>query len=59
MRSDDSKFSDTLKVRCPARLPAMVEQAAQRECMTASEYVRRSIIEKLKADGLFATEVAA
>jgi hypothetical protein len=39
-------------LRCPSTLPAAVELAATRQMMTSSEYVRRSIIDRLKADGI-------
>ena len=47
-----SRFTRNLYVRCPAVLPPAVETAAQRQCMTSSEYVRRSVIDRLKADGI-------
>ncbi len=46
-----SRFTRNLYVRCPAVLPPAVETAAQRQCMTSSEYVRRSVVERLSADG--------
>ena len=51
-KSDASRFSETLRVRCPAALPTAVEIAATRALMSSSEYVRRSVIERLKADGI-------
>lgn len=50
-RARPSRFTRNLYVRCPAVLPAVVESAAQRQCMTSSEYVRRSVVERLSADG--------
>jgi hypothetical protein len=47
-----TRFNDSFRVRCPASLPAAIETAAARHLMTASEYVRRSIIDRLKADGI-------
>jgi hypothetical protein len=50
-KSDDSKrFTYTLRIRCPASLPAAIDRAAAQSLMTASEYVRRSVIDRLKAD---------
>jgi hypothetical protein len=49
--SRPSRFTRNLYVRCPAVLPPAVETAAQRQCMTSSEYVRRSVVERLSADG--------
>jgi hypothetical protein len=49
---DAARFTDSLRVRCPASLPAAIDTAAARNLMTASEYVRRSVIERLRADGI-------
>jgi hypothetical protein len=48
---DSSRFTDSLRIRCPPFLPAAIDAAAARNLMTASEYVRRSVIDRLKADG--------
>lgn len=47
-----TKFTRNLYVRCPAVLPTAVETAAQSQFMTSSEYVRRSVVERLCADGI-------
>ncbi len=52
LRKPENYFSDLLRVRCPATLPPAIEQAAAQNLMTASEYVRRSVIDRLKADGV-------
>jgi hypothetical protein len=54
LQEDDeaSRFSKRLFVRCPPALPAAVDIAARRALMSPSEYVRRSIIDRLKADGI-------
>jgi hypothetical protein len=52
-KSDDpTRFTDSLRVRCPPSLPVAIDKAASRHLMTASEYVRRSVIDRLKADGI-------
>jgi hypothetical protein len=52
-KSDDTtRFTDSLRVRCPASLPAAIDKAASRHLMTSSEYIRRSVIDRLKADGI-------
>jgi hypothetical protein len=52
-KPDDSiRFTDSLRVRCPPSLPLAIDVAAARALMTASEYVRRSVIDRLKADGI-------
>jgi hypothetical protein len=40
-----------LQVRVPETLTAAIKTAAERELMTMSEYVRRVLIERLRADG--------
>jgi hypothetical protein len=52
LRQPESYFSSTLQVRCPPILPPAVERAASLNLMTSSEYVRRCIIDRLKADGV-------
>jgi len=52
LRKPKNYFSDTLQVRCPPVLPPAIECAAAQNLMTASEYVRRSVIDRLKADGV-------
>ena len=52
LRKTENYFTGTLQVRCPATLPVAIEQAAAQNLMTASEYVRRSIVDRLKADGV-------
>jgi hypothetical protein len=52
-KSDDyTRFTDSLRIRCPPCLPVAIDVAAARALMTASEYVRRSVIDRLKADGI-------
>ena len=53
-----ARFPDVLHVRCPANLPNVIERAAQRQLMTPSEYVRRSVFERLTADGIDPSQLA-
>ena len=46
-------------VRCPASLPPAIDCAATKHLMSSSEYVRRSVIDRLKADGIDPTQFAA
>jgi hypothetical protein len=41
----------SLHVLAPSSLTAAVKEAAARELTTNSEYVRRAVIERLRADG--------
>jgi hypothetical protein len=50
--SKPGRFPELLHVRCPRPLPALIESTAERQCMTPSEYIRRSVFERLKADGI-------
>ena len=52
LRKAENLFSGNLQIRCPKALPVAIEQAAAQRLMTASEYVRRSVIDRLKADGI-------
>ena len=47
-----AKFQKLLQFRCPASLPPAINLAAAKHFMTASDYVRRSVIGCLKADGI-------
>jgi hypothetical protein len=47
-----ASFTDSLRIRCPTVLSIAIDKAAARHLMTASEYVRRGVIDRLKADGI-------
>jgi hypothetical protein len=51
-------FTNRMFVRCPSVLPLAVERAAAQRLMTSSEYVRRSVIERLAADGIDLAQIA-
>jgi hypothetical protein len=55
---DAARFTDSLRIRCPASLPVAIDTAAARKLMTASEYVRRCVIERLEADGIDLATIA-
>lgn len=52
MSDAETRFTETIKVRCPPRLPSLVDAAAERKCTTISDYIRRAVVEKLEADGI-------
>jgi hypothetical protein len=52
LRKPENHFTGNLQIRCPKTLPVAIEKAASRHLMTSSEYVRRSVIDRLKADGI-------
>ena len=54
-----TRFTDRIFVRCPPSLPAAIDKAASRHLMSSSEYVRRSVIDRLRADGIEPAPAAA
>jgi hypothetical protein len=58
LRKSENYFTGNLQIRCPKVLPAAIEKAAARRLMTSSEYVRRSVIDSLKADGIDPAQLA-
>lgn len=52
LRKSENYFTGNLQIRCPKVLPVAIEKGAALNLMSSSEYVRRSIIERLKADGI-------
>ena len=61
VRNSDNaaRFTQRVLARCPASLPAAIDRAAAKHLMTSSEYVRRSVIDRLKADGIDPAQFAA
>jgi hypothetical protein len=59
MDTQRQKFENLLQVRAPEVLSTAVKIAAARNLMTSSEYVRRSLIDRLRADGVDPSNVAA
>ena len=51
-RHKSSRFSHSIRIRCQAMLCLAVDEAAERNLTTSSEYIRRSIVDRLKADGV-------
>jgi hypothetical protein len=49
---DEQGLSELLRARCPAIVRALVETVAQIQGITPSEYIRRSVVGSLQADGL-------
>ena len=43
---------NSLQILAPSSLTAAIKAAAAREMTTASEYSRRALIERLRADGI-------
>jgi hypothetical protein len=56
--SKSSRFPNLLQARCPDALPPLIERVAKSQCMTPSEYIRRSIFERLRADGADLSQLA-
>ena len=53
-----ARFPNLISVRCPPALPVAIERAADRDLTTPSEYVRRALIDRLRADGFDPAESA-
>jgi hypothetical protein len=47
-----ARFPNAIYLRCPASLPSAIDLAARKNFMTSAEYMRRSIIDRIKADGI-------
>jgi hypothetical protein len=52
------RFPISLRVRCPASLPHVIDRAAEKNLMTSAEYIRRSVVDRLRADGFDPTQLA-
>jgi hypothetical protein len=52
-------MNSSLHVLAPASLTAAVKAAAERELTSNSEYVRRAVIERLRADGIDPAQFAS
>jgi hypothetical protein len=52
LSGDCARFTDSLRIRCPASLPIAIDLAAAKNLQTPSEYVRRSVIDRLRTDGI-------
>ena len=46
------RFDTLLQVRTPAALVDAVDKTASKELVTRSDYVRRAVLERLRADGV-------
>jgi Ribbon-helix-helix protein, copG family len=49
---DPRKFEELVQFRAPAKLSEAINAAARQRCQSKSEFVRQSIIIRLKADGV-------
>ena len=50
-----TKFQKLVQFRVPETLSDAIEATARRHCQTKSEYIRRSVFDGLKADGINST----
>lgn len=46
------RFDTLLQVRTPAALVDAVDKTASKELVTRSDYLRRAVLERLRADGV-------
>ena len=54
-----TKFHKLVQFRAPETLSAAIESAATKHFQSKSEYVRRSVIERLRVDGVRFDEIQA
>jgi uncharacterized protein YciI len=58
-KADDVlRFDGEIRARCPSVLIAAAEKAAAKSLMSQSEYIRRSVIDRLRIDGFDPTGAA-
>ena len=48
----DTKFDETIKFRAPECLREALRVASDKHLTSGSEYIRRSLVERLRADGI-------
>ncbi len=58
-RKHNRQFTERFELLLPRVLPSAIRAAAARNMMSPSEYVRRSVIDRLKADGIDPSTMAA
>lgn len=52
-KTDDAlRFDTEIRARCPAAMVSATDKAAAKNMMSTSEYVRRCIFDRLRADGV-------
>ena len=52
MKHERNRFDKLLQIRAPECLSDAIDAAAGRCLQSKSEYIRRSVIDRLKADGI-------
>ena len=50
--NDALRFDMEIRARCPASLATAADKAAAKNLMSTSEYVRRCVFDRLRADGV-------
>lgn len=58
MKYERNRFDKLLQIRAPECLSAAIDAAANRSLQSKSEYIRHSVIDRLKADGIDPTQLA-
>jgi hypothetical protein len=58
-RKSPPLLTERFEILLPSVLPRAIKIAAERQLTTPSEYVRRSVIDRLRADGIDLLSVAA
>ncbi|WBL78806.1 hypothetical protein I3J27_38760 [Bradyrhizobium xenonodulans] len=55
---DARKFEDLVQFRAPTNLSKAIETAAKQRCQSKSDYIRQSIVDRLRSDGINLREIA-
>jgi hypothetical protein len=54
-----SKFESLLQFRVPVNLSGAIEAAAKRRCQSKSDYIRQSIVDRLRSDNVEIIQLGA
>ncbi|OKO68966.1 hypothetical protein [Bradyrhizobium sp. AS23.2] len=49
---DRRKFEDLVQFRAPANLSEAIDTAAKQRCQSKSDYIRQSVVDRLRSDGV-------
>ena len=58
MKHERHRFDKLLQIRAPQTLSDAIDLAADRHFQSKSEYIRHSVIDRLKADGVVPAQLA-
>lgn len=50
--NDARKFEELVQFRAPAKLSEAIDAAAKQRCQSKSDYIRQSVVDRLRKDGV-------